>query len=161
MARETALVDMTSRVLKIIDVRSDILVDFLVVLAREVDAVPPSSPLEGLSIIAMLIGETASAGAAIGSWHVGLTNQACRVGRSLILVDLIDLAVRRFKHCGDLGNFWHLLEPSELISGHDQVGAWSLVDVVAVDMDKFIIEVTVKWAWPSLRVELIVVSSLS
>ena len=48
---------------------SDVLVDFLVVLARIVNAVPPSSPLEGLSIITMLVSETASAGAAIGSWH--------------------------------------------------------------------------------------------
>ena len=45
MARETAPVDMTSRVSEIIDVRSDILVDFLVMLARVVDAVPHSSPL--------------------------------------------------------------------------------------------------------------------
>ena len=44
MAREMAPVDMTSRILEILDVRSDILVDFLVMLARVVDVVPPSSP---------------------------------------------------------------------------------------------------------------------
>ena len=44
MARETALVDMLSRVSEIVDVRSDVLVDFLVVLARVVDSVAPSSP---------------------------------------------------------------------------------------------------------------------
>ena len=120
---------------------SGILVDFLVMLARVVDAVPPSSPLEGLSIITMLVGKMASAGAAIGSWHGGSVTRACRVGRSLILVDLINLAVRSFKHCGNLGNFWCLLEPSELISGHGQVGPWGLVDIMAVDTDKFIIEV--------------------
>ena len=47
MAGETAPVDMTSRIPEIVDVRSDILVDFLVMLVRVVDAVAPSSPLEG------------------------------------------------------------------------------------------------------------------
>ena len=47
MAREMALVDMTSRVSEIVDVRSDVLVDFLVVLGRVVDAVAPSSPWRG------------------------------------------------------------------------------------------------------------------
>ena len=76
------------------------------------------------------------------------------------MADLVDLAVCRFKHGGDLNNLWCLWEPSEFIGGHDQVGAWGLVDVVAVNMDKFIIEVALEWAWPSLRVELIVASSL-
>ena len=67
MARETTPVDMTSHVSEIVYVRTDILVDFLVVLVRVVDVVPPSSPLEGLSINTLLVSETASAGAAIGS----------------------------------------------------------------------------------------------
>ena len=109
----------------------------------------------------MLIGETASAGATIGSWRGGSTIRACRVGRSLILTDLVDLAVRSFKHCGDLGDLWRLLEPSELISSHGQVGAWGLGDIVAVDTDEFVVEVAAKWAWPPLRVELFsIVSSL-
>ena len=141
MVRETTPVEMTSRVSEIVDVRSDVLVDFLIVLVRVVDAVPPSSPLEGLSIITMLVGEMASAGAAIGSWRDRSANRARRVGRSLILADLVDLAVRRFKHGDDLGDFWRLLEPSELISGHGQVGPWGLVDIMAVDTDKFIVEV--------------------
>ena len=74
-------------------------------------------------------------------------------------MDLIDLPVHNFKHCSDLGDFWRLLEPSELISGHGQVGAWGIVDIVAVDMDKFTIEVAVEWAWPRLRVELFSVAS--
>ena len=159
MPREIAPVDMMSRVLEIVDVRSDILVDFLVELARVVDTVPPSSPLEGLSIITMLVGEMASAGTAIGSWRSGSAIRACRVGRSLILEDLVDLTLLRFKHCGDLGDLWRLLEPSELISGHDQVGAWSLVVIVAVDTNEFVIEVVAKWAWPPLRVELFFVAS--
>jgi len=65
-------------------------------------------------------------------------------------VDLIDLAVRRFKHGGDLGDLWCLREPGKLIGGHGQVGPWSLVDVVAVDMDKFIVKVAAKWVRPSL-----------
>ena len=95
-----------------------------------------------------LIGETASAGATIGSWRVGSAIQACRVGGSLILEDLGDLAVCSFKHCGDLGDLWRLLEPSELTSGHSQIGAWGLVDIVAVNTDEFIVEVVVEWAWP-------------
>ena len=102
----------------------------------------------------MLVGETASAKAVIGSWHGRSVIRACRVGRSLILVDLVDLAVRRFKHCSDLGDLWCLFEPSELVSGYDQVGAWGLVDIVAIDMDEFVIEVAAEWAWPPLRVEL-------
>ena len=74
MVREMALVDMTSRVSKIVDVCSDVLVNFLVVLARVVDAVAPSSPLERLSIVAVLVGEMTSAGAAIRSWHGGSAN---------------------------------------------------------------------------------------
>ena len=53
-----ALIDMTSCVLEIVDVRSDVVVDFLVVLARVVDTVAPSSPLEGLSVITVLVDET-------------------------------------------------------------------------------------------------------
>ena len=54
------------------------------------------------------------------------------------MADPINLAVHSFKHCGDL---WHLFEPSELVSGHGQVGAWGLVDIVAVDTDEFVVEV--------------------
>ena len=107
----------------------------------------------------MLVGKTASTGAVIGSWRGGSAIRACRVGRSLILADLIDLAVRNFKHCDDLGDFWHLLELSELISGPGQVGAWGLVDIMVVDMDEFIIEVAVEWAWPPLRVKLFCIAS--
>ena len=63
----------------------------------------------------------------------------------MILADLIDLAVRRFKHGSDHGDFWCLREPGELIGGHSQVGARGLVDVVAINMDKFIIEVALDW----------------
>ena len=77
MPRETVPIDMTSCILEVVDVSSDILIYFLVELARVVDMVPPSSPLEGLSIITMLVGETASAGAAIRSWCGGSANQAC------------------------------------------------------------------------------------
>ena len=99
----------------------------------------------------MLVSETASAGAAIGSWRGGSAIRACRVGRSLILADLVDLVVRSFKHCGDL---WRLFEPSELVGGNGQVSAWGLVDIVVVDTDEFVVEVVAHWAWPPLRVEL-------
>ena len=153
------LIDMMSHVLEIVDVRSDILVEFLVVLAMVVDVVPPSSPLEGLSIIMVLVGEMTSTRAAIRSWHGRSANRACRIGRSLILADLVDLAVCSFKHCGDLGDLWRLLEPNKLISGHDQVGAWGLVDIMAIDTDEFIDEVAAEWAWPPLRVELFSIAS--
>jgi len=71
----------------------------------------------------------------------------------LILADLIDLAMRRFKHCGDLGNLWCLWEPSELIGGHSQVGARSLIDVMVVNMEKLIVKVALEW--PSLQVKLL------
>ena len=44
MPRETAPIDMTSRIPKVVDVCSDILIYFLVVFARVVDVVSPSSP---------------------------------------------------------------------------------------------------------------------
>ena len=56
-------------------------------------------------------------------------------------MDLVDLVVHSFEHCGDLGDLYRLLELSDLINGHGQVGAWGLVDIVAINMDIFIIEV--------------------
>jgi len=58
--------------------------------------------------------------------------------------------VHRFKHGGDLGDLRCLREPDELVGGHGQVGALGLVDIVAVNMDKLVIEVAVELAWPSL-----------
>ena len=101
-------------------------------------------------IITMSVNEMASVGAMIGSSHDGSVIQACRVGRSLVLVDLVDLVVRNFKHYSDLGDIWRLFKPSELVSGHGQVGTWGLVDFVAIDTDKFVVEVAVEWAWPPL-----------
>ena len=77
-------------------------------------------------------------------------NRARRARRSLILADLIDLTVCRFKHGGDLGELRRLREASELIGGHSQIGAWSLEDIIAINMEKLFIEVAVEWKWPSL-----------
>ena len=60
--------------------------------------------------------------------------------------DLVDLAMHRFKHRGDLGDFWRLWKPSELIGRHDQVGAWGFVDVMAINTDEFIVEVALELA---------------
>ena len=54
---ETALIDMSSRISEIVEVHSDVLVNLLVMLARVFDTVAPSCPLEGLSIVAMLVDE--------------------------------------------------------------------------------------------------------
>ena len=67
----------------------------------------------------------------------------------------------RFKHGGDLSELGRLREMSELISGYCQIGAWSLEDVVAVDMEKFFIKVVVERERSSLRIEPIILSSLS
>ena len=87
-------------------------------------------------------------------------NRARRARRSLILVDLIDLIVSRFKHGSDLGELGHLRETSELVGGYCQIGASSLEDVVAIDVEKFFVEVMVERGRSSLRVKLIIPSSL-
>ena len=65
-----------------------------------------------------------------------------------------------FKHGGNLGELGRLREASELIGGHCQIGAWSLEDVVAVDAEEFFVEVAVERERSSLRVKLIIPSSL-
>ena len=67
MATEAALVDTSSCVSEIVEVDSDVLVDLLVVLARVFNVVAPSSPVERLPIIAVLVGE--ATWAAIRSWR--------------------------------------------------------------------------------------------
>ena len=57
MATEVVFVDTSSRILEIVEVHSGILVDLLVVLVLMFDAVAPSSPVEGLFIIVVLVGE--------------------------------------------------------------------------------------------------------
>ena len=57
MAIEAAFVDASSCISKIVEVHSDVLVDLLVVLAVMFDVVAPSSALEGLPIIVVLVGE--------------------------------------------------------------------------------------------------------
>ena len=59
----------------------------------------------------------------------------------------------RFKHGGDLGDLGCLREPSELIGGHCEIGTLGLIDVMAVNVDKLIVEVVLEW--PSLRVKLL------
>ena len=66
----------------------------------------------------------------------------------------------RFKHGGDLGELGRLRETSELIGGYCQIGAWSLEDIVAVNAEKFFIEVMVERERSSLRIEPIIPSSL-
>ena len=87
-------------------------------------------------------------------------NRARRARGSLFLADLIDLIVSRFKHGGDLGELGCLRETSELVGGYCQICAWSLEDVMAVDVEKFFFEVVVERERSSLRVKPIISSSL-
>ena len=57
VATKTAFVDTPSCILKIVEVHPDVLVYLLVVLAVMFNAVTPSSALEGLPVIAVLVGE--------------------------------------------------------------------------------------------------------
>ena len=66
MATEAAFIDTSSCISEIVEVHLDVLVDLLVVLAKVFDAVAPSSPLDGLSVVTVLVGETTWA--AIRSW---------------------------------------------------------------------------------------------
>ena len=65
MATEAAFVDTSSCISEIVEVHSDVLVDLLVGLVVMFNAVAPSSALEGLPVIAVLVGEATLA--AIGS----------------------------------------------------------------------------------------------
>ena len=62
----------------------------------------------------------------------------------MILADLVDLAVRRFEHGGDLGDLRSLREPGELVGSYSQVSTWSFVDVVTVDTEKIFIKVAME-----------------
>ena len=65
MATEAACVDTSSCISKIVEVHPDVLVDLLVVLAVMFSPVAPSSALEGLPVVAVLVSEATLA--AIGS----------------------------------------------------------------------------------------------
>ena len=77
MAIEAAFVDTSSCILEIVEVHMDVLVNLLVMLARVVDAVAPSSHLERMSIIVVLVNETTSAGAVIRS-RIGESSSSSR-----------------------------------------------------------------------------------
>ena len=67
MATKVAFVDTSSRILEVVEVHLDVLVDLLVMLVVMFNVVSPSSALEGLPIVAVLVGETTWA--AIRSWR--------------------------------------------------------------------------------------------
>ena len=54
---EAMFLDKPSCISEIVEVHSDVLVDLLVVLAVVFNAVAPSSALEGLPVVAVLVGE--------------------------------------------------------------------------------------------------------
>ena len=57
MATEAAFVDTMSCIIEIVEVHSDVLVDLLVGLVVMFNVVAPSSALEGLSIVTVLVGD--------------------------------------------------------------------------------------------------------
>ena len=57
MAIEIAFIDTSSCISEIVEVHPDVLVDLLVVLVVMFGAVAPSFALEGLTVIAVLVGE--------------------------------------------------------------------------------------------------------
>ena len=57
MVTETAFIDMLSCISKIVEVHSDVMVDLLVMLVVIFNAVAPSSALEELPVVAVLVGE--------------------------------------------------------------------------------------------------------
>ena len=57
MATKAAFINTSSCITEIVEVHSDVLVDLLVMLAVMFGAVAPSSALEGLSVVAVLVGE--------------------------------------------------------------------------------------------------------
>ena len=65
METEAVFIDTSSCISEIVEVHSDVLVDLLVWLAVMFNAVAPSSALEGLPVVAVLVGE--ATWAAIGS----------------------------------------------------------------------------------------------
>ena len=57
MATKAAFVDTSSCISEIVEVHPDVLVDLLVMLVVMFGVVAPSSALEGLPIVAVLVGE--------------------------------------------------------------------------------------------------------
>ena len=57
MATKAAFVDMSSCILEIVEVHSDVLLALLVLLVVMFNVVAPSSALEGLPIVMVLVGE--------------------------------------------------------------------------------------------------------
>ena len=63
------LVDTSSHISEIVEVRWDVLVNFLVVLARVVNTVAPRFILERQCFIMMLVGKMTLAAVVIRSWR--------------------------------------------------------------------------------------------
>ena len=55
------------------------------------------------------------------------------------------MIVCRIKHSGNLGELERLWEVCKLVGGHRQISAWSLEDVVAVNVEKLFVEVALEW----------------
>ena len=65
MVTEAVFIDTSSCIPEVVEVHSDVVVDLLIALAVMFNAVVPCSALEGLPIVAVLVGE--ATWAAIGS----------------------------------------------------------------------------------------------
>ena len=67
IATKTPFIDTSLCISEIVEVHSDVLVDLLVGLAVMFNVVAPSSALEGLPLVVVLVGE--ATWVAIGSWR--------------------------------------------------------------------------------------------
>jgi hypothetical protein len=79
------------------------------------------------------------------TWVVGT-----RSSRPPILGDFEDLNHCCLEHGGGLGELGSLLEPAELIHGHDEIGTRGQLDLVFVDLHELIIEIAGNAAAPLL-----------
>ena len=72
MVAKAVFIDTSSCISEIVEVHLDVLVDLVVGLVVMFNVVAPSSPLEGLSVVVVLVNEMTWA--VIRSWHGGSSN---------------------------------------------------------------------------------------
>lgn len=154
MPGETTSVDVSASVAKVVNMPTDIpsgLVDLLVGvgigitwrLSMVIDKIAHVSPLEELSAVLTVVGETAPTRpiGSMGSWRGRSAIRAHGVRGCLIMANIIDLAMRCLYHCGDHGDLRRLWQSAELIGGDGEVSARSLIDLVVSNAHEFDVQI--------------------